>query len=193
MENNHIVYAAFDMDGVCLYVGEGQPDRWKHIISGTSHVYEANKWHFLGRKIDVKILAKNLKKNDAVSLEKEKILELKPAWNKAEHGSMVPMNMALYATKLFKSTIKNMKGYRSVNKERDLQLVKDLCKVLNNRGETVLTKGQKWFSVEVPVGFMSHLAQEGDKYYAAFKKVFEITKVENSTAYKVKLIGWSVL
>lgn len=27
MKNNHIVYAAFDSKGNCLYVGEGKPDR----------------------------------------------------------------------------------------------------------------------------------------------------------------------
>ena len=30
MKNNHIVYAAFDSKGNCLYVGEGKPDRYKH-------------------------------------------------------------------------------------------------------------------------------------------------------------------
>lgn len=31
MKNNHIVYAAFDSKGNCLYVGEGKPDRYKLI------------------------------------------------------------------------------------------------------------------------------------------------------------------
>ena len=33
MSNDHIVYAAFDSKGNCLYVGEGKPDRYKHITS----------------------------------------------------------------------------------------------------------------------------------------------------------------
>lgn len=190
MENNHIVYAAFDKDGICLYVGEGKEDRWKHIISGTSHVYEANKWHFLGRKVEVNILAEGLLKVEAEELEKQKILELKPAWNKAEYGSITPMNMSLYATKKFKEICKLIGGRFSANKERDLQLVKDLCKVLNNNGETILAKGQKWYTVDVPHGFMSHLATDGDKYYKAFKEIFSVTKIPNSTGYHVELIGW---
>lgn len=190
MENNHIVYAAFDNNGVCLYVGEGKEDRWKHIISGTSHVYEANKWHFLGRKIEVKILADNLLKRDAERIEKDKILELKPAWNKAEYGSVVPMKMALYATKKFRKVCKTIGGRWVVNKERDIQLVKDLCKVLNNGGETVLTKGQRWYSAEVPTGFMSHLAADGGNYYKALREIFRVTKISNTATYHVELIGW---
>ena len=33
MSNDHIVYAAFDKVGNCLYVGEGKPNRYKHITS----------------------------------------------------------------------------------------------------------------------------------------------------------------
>lgn len=191
MENNHIVYAAFDTDGICLYVGEGKEDRWQHIVSGTSHVYEANKWHFLGRKVEVKILANSLLKQDAERIEKDKILELRPAWNKAEYGSIIPMNMALFATKRFKEICKTIGGRWSANQDRDIRLVKDLCKVLNNNGETTLAKGQKWYSVEVPHGFMSHLATDGDKYYKAFKEVFKVTKIPNSVGcYYVELIGW---
>ena len=62
MSNDHIVYAAFDSKGNCLYVGEGKPDRYKHITSGVSHVYEANKWHFSGKHISVSVIYSGLTK-----------------------------------------------------------------------------------------------------------------------------------
>jgi len=33
MSNNYIVYVARGAEGECLYVGEGLPERWKHIIA----------------------------------------------------------------------------------------------------------------------------------------------------------------
>ena len=69
MKNNHIVYAAFDSKGNCLYVGEGKPDRYKHITSGVSHVYEANKWHFANKQVVVKILHEGLTKEQVADLQ----------------------------------------------------------------------------------------------------------------------------
>lgn len=186
MENSHIVYAAFDKDGVCLYVGEGNEERWKHITSGTSHVYEANKWHFLGRKVEVKILKENLSKKEAVKLEKEKIIELNPAWNKREKTSS--LKMTAHALKLYKQYLTTCSKRGNIT--RDTQLIKDLCDTLNNYGEVILLRGQKWYSVDVPAGFMSHLATEGTKYYAGIKSAFNITKSEGATNYHVELIGW---
>lgn len=79
--SEHIVYAGYHK-GTCMYVGEGVSDRWKHLISGTSHVYEANQYHFKGRVLDIVILHQGLDKASAVSIEKEEILKRSPVWNK---------------------------------------------------------------------------------------------------------------
>lgn len=190
MGSCYIVYAAFDANDVCLYVGEGKPDRWKHIISGTSHCYEANRWHFAGKQIKVNILAEGLTKQAAIDLEKAKIGELKPAWNKAEYGNTNLMFMAGYAVKKLKKAMKSLGGRWCSNKDRDIQIVKDLCKLLNNQGETTISRGQKWNSIKVPDGFMSHLSEPSGKYYAALREVFSVTKLEGSFGYSLKLLGW---
>lgn len=187
MSNDYIVYAAFDKEGNCLYVGEGKPERYKHITSGVSHVYEANKWHFGNRYISVEILHKGLTKKKAVELEKVEIANRKPAWNKAEHNTMALMNMCKYVSKEVREFIKY--NHRYVNsKQKYTTIAKDICKIMNSNGETTITQGQDWCSINLPTGFMSHLAADGDKYYPVLKAVFEVSKVGN--VYHVKLRGW---
>lgn len=191
MENNiHIVYVAYDINGLCMYVGEGKPDRWKHLVSGISHVYEANRWHFDNRKLDIKIVAEGLSKEDAVKLEAEKIKELYPAWNKCEYGTMTLVFMANHAVGLYRQFVKENRnnGRLTSKQEKMKRIIKDMCKVLNRDGETVIAHGQKWCSIEIPTGFMSHMANTSGKYYVPLKSVFDVSKVEGG--YKVKLKGW---
>lgn len=187
MENNHIVYAAFDVSGNCLYVGEGKPDRYKHITSGCSHVYEANKWHFTNKKIRVDILAEGLTKDESIKLEKEKIEELLPAWNKAEHNTITLLSMCNFVTKQIKKFVKRTRYENSADKY--IQIAKDLCKLMNNNGYTTITKGQSWCSVKLPAGFMSHLASSEEKYYPTLKAVLDVKS--DKGVYHIKLKGWS--
>lgn len=187
MSNNYIVYAAFDAEGNCLYVGEGKPDRYKHITSGVSHVYEANKWHFRNVQVIVEILHSGLTKKEAVELEKVEIAKRKPAWNKAEHNTVTLMNMCRYVSKEIREFIKYNPRYCN-KKKHYITVAKDICKIMNYKGETTITQGQSWCSVDLPVGFMSHLAKEGNKYYPVLKHVFDVVKSGN--IYMVKLKGW---
>ena len=77
MKNNHIVYMAMYRD-TCMYIGSGKPDRHKHINSGISHCYQANKHHFRGEVCDIEIPYKGLSKEDSLRIEKELISEIKP-------------------------------------------------------------------------------------------------------------------
>ena len=189
MKNDHIVYAAFDSKGNCLYVGEGKPDRYKHITSGTSHVYEANRWHFSGKEIVIDILHKGLTKKDAISTEQKEITRLKPAWNKCEYGTLQLMDMCKFVTKRIKEFVRENPRYQS-KMDFYISLSKDLCKLLNKDGVTTIIQGQKWTASEIPVGFMSHLSKDGDKYYPVLKHIFDISRNETERSYIVKLRGW---
>jgi hypothetical protein len=43
------------IDGVIKYIGSGRKGRHKHLNSGVSNVYEANKAHFSGGKMVVDV------------------------------------------------------------------------------------------------------------------------------------------
>ena len=189
MKNNHIVYAAFDSKGNCLYVGEGKPDRYKHITSGVSHVYEANKWHFANKQVVVKILHEGLTKEQALAKEKLEINSLRPAWNKCEYGTMQLLQMCNFVSKEIKSYTKINTRHKSKQTMYTI-LAKDLCKLLDTKGETTITQGQSWNSIKIPNGFMSHLAKEGYNYYAPLKHLFEVVRDNESQSYSVKLKNW---
>jgi len=189
MNNEYIVYAAFDSEGNCLYVGEGKPDRYKHITSGVSHVYEANKWHFRNMLVVVEILHNGLTKKEAVALEKVEITKRKPAWNKVQTVNKYPKAMKSFAIKKLQEFIKANKRYKG-SSYKYTNMIKDLCNLMNSEGETTITQGQSWCSVELPIGFMSHLACDNEKYYAAMKYVFDVSKTGN--IYYIKLKGWEV-
>lgn len=82
------------LKGVCVYVGEGMHGRWEHLNSGVSHVYQANRCHFSGRKIDIEILDGVFTKTDAVDKERSLIKSLKPTWNVKDTG-MVSVRKSL--------------------------------------------------------------------------------------------------
>ena len=189
MKNNHIVYAAFDSKGNCLYVGEGKPDRYKHITSGVSHVYEANKWHFANKQVVVKILHEGLTKEQALAKEKLEINSLRPAWNKCEYGTMQLLQMCNFVSKEIKSYTKINTRHKS-KQTMYTTLAKDLCKLLDTKGETTITQGQSWNSIKIPNGFMSHLAKDGYNYYAPLKHLFEVVRDNESQSYSVKLKNW---
>ena len=59
MNNNFVIYAAYYNDEL-MYIGRGGINRPDHINSGCSHVYEANKLHFSGGLLNVKLLHENI-------------------------------------------------------------------------------------------------------------------------------------
>ena len=85
-DKEYVVYVAYSEEGdKCLYVGSGTKERPKHISSGISHVYEANRYHFQGKTPIVEIVASGLSKEESLDVEKEKIIELNPAWNRVRY------------------------------------------------------------------------------------------------------------
>ena len=137
MKKTYIVYAAFDSHGNCLYVGEGKPDRYKHITSGVSHVYEANKWHFKKKFIDVRILHEGLTKDQAVRLEKVEILNLHPTWNKSNCTDRA--KLVSYALEKLKVAIRD--NNKSIKTKEYSQLCKDLCNLMTYDGVAVILRG----------------------------------------------------
>lgn len=67
--NIYYVYGCY-VDDVLKYIGKGKGDRWTHCTSGNSTCRELNRDFFLGKRMEVKILYKNLSESDALSLEK---------------------------------------------------------------------------------------------------------------------------
>lgn len=66
------VYMAV-VDGSIKYIGKGDTLRWKHCISGVSHVKMLNRDFFSGRKIEVYIIKAGMTNEDALKLESELI------------------------------------------------------------------------------------------------------------------------
>jgi hypothetical protein len=82
----YYVYVGWLGDKI-MYIGKGKNDRDLHLNSGCSHVYEANRLHFLGGRLDVERIAENLEELDAFELETHLVHEAKPAWNKQAVGN----------------------------------------------------------------------------------------------------------
>lgn len=83
MSKEYVVYVA-RYGGEVMYVGEGKDGRQDHITSGTSHLYEANRYHFSGMEVSVDIVGKYSTKEEARSMEKSMIQTCKPIWNKID-------------------------------------------------------------------------------------------------------------
>lgn len=82
------VYVVTNYAGECLYIGSGVSDRYRHVTSGTSHVYELNQIHFSYVPVNVAIVRDFKTKEDALAYEKELIIEKSPKFNKV-HNSRV--------------------------------------------------------------------------------------------------------
>lgn len=96
MSNNKFEVYIGRLDNRVVYVGEGRKGRWKHLNSGMSNVYFANKAHFEGKEIEIEIIPVDCKKA-AQEMELKLILELQPLWNKGcpivngQGGSLKPL------------------------------------------------------------------------------------------------------
>lgn len=80
MEYKFEVYVA-DYKGEVMYVGSGKKGRHKHLTSGCSHVYLANKHHFDNKLLAVNIIFTTDSKEESLEVEKAHIIDLKPLWN----------------------------------------------------------------------------------------------------------------
>lgn len=61
------------VDGEIKYIGKGESERWKHCISGSSHLRKLNKDLFMGREICVYMVKAGMTSDDALKLESDLI------------------------------------------------------------------------------------------------------------------------
>lgn len=191
-KDNHIVYAAHDVNGNCLYIGEGQPYRYKHITSGTSHIYEANRLHFAGVRIIVEVLHTGLTKKESERIESELIKEMKPLWNKGvREGYSISVNKKKYCMDRFKRCFKT-RGIPRSDKIKDYEeIIHHLAKITDNEGVCRLSKGQNIGDLEIPQGFLSKLANAGnDSYYPYLREVFDFSRCGQTGTYTVRIKDW---
>lgn len=88
LENkNNVVYIVRNEDGIVKYIGEGKETRPSHVNSGISHVYELNKAHFEGKRLNVEIYNQNLTKSEALAIERLLLNKYRKCglWNKKDY------------------------------------------------------------------------------------------------------------
>lgn len=79
--HTHIIYYTTYKD-VIVYIGAGQPNRYKHTTSGVSHVYQLNKLHFTDpENVNTTILKGCVSLEEALEEETKLIKEFKPKFN----------------------------------------------------------------------------------------------------------------
>lgn len=169
---NNIVYAGY-YDDTCVYVGEGKPDRYLHLNSGVSHVYEANYYHHTGKYIEVRVLAKDLSKEEALALESNLILELRPLWNKASHFGKGDI------TKLVEDKIVNVFGKEKLqwkSKIKQLEALRQFSKLLDIRGTTRVSSQQTKALLGCP-RVMNRLLDPND--WEESKRIFNVFKIKS--------------
>lgn len=187
--NNHIVYAGFDGE-ICLYVGEGKPNRYLHLTSGVSHVYEANAYHFAGKVLEVKVFESGLSKEEAVRLESEYINKLNPAWNKRPFLLSSSDGLRRHVKGLIAKVFKrHRKAKKDSNKDKQMQVCKYLAGLLNSDGSVLVSRGQVERVVDLPAGFISRCVNQEDPYYPLFKEIFVVEK-HDTNYYKITAKGW---
>jgi hypothetical protein len=69
-EIRHVVYRVYDADEVLRYIGEGSTTRPDHVNSGCSHNYKLNEHFFRRGPMRVELVAQDLSKDEAYSVER---------------------------------------------------------------------------------------------------------------------------
>lgn len=179
--SDSIVYTGY-YDGVCMYVGEGKPDRWKHLNSGTSHVYEANKHHFEGKTLKVDIVCEGLSKAEATRTEKALILELKPAWNKVKWSDSGKV--------LMKEKIREVFGRNpDKNKQRQISWLTFFAEHMRDGVATVTPALFNQFFSDVRV--LSAIANRTGVGYEDVRKIVDIEHVDRRF-YRITLLDYDL-
>lgn len=78
-EGGYEVYIG-KLNGEYKYIGSGRKGRHKHLNSGVSNVYQANKLHFEGGGLSVEVFYYN-SKEESLKKEVELITAHQPEWN----------------------------------------------------------------------------------------------------------------
>lgn len=170
--------------GAVMYVGEGKKGRHKHLNSGTSALYQANKSHFEGKVLDIEIRPMQTKE-EAERLEKELIASLSPAWNTNHH----PKRSWAGKMRLLRNITRLEK--REILKERYIRILKFFAKMANTDGEGEVTLMQMKLGlremVAAPHTFVCDLSSERKNRYAKLQQYLVLDKVDTQH-YKFRLV-----
>lgn len=169
--NNHIVYAGYYKD-VCMYVGEGKPDRYLHLNSGVSHVYEANYYHHTGKVVEVEVLLEGLTKDEAKREEQLLINTLMPIWNKASYfggGTNIINKVELRLIEVF-----GRDKLDSKSKKRQVEAIRQIAKLMGTSGTTRVSAEQTKMLLGCPK-VMHSLSHETE--WKESKLIFDVVKV----------------
>lgn len=86
VQDSFVVYAAYDHEGICRYIGEGLPYRPAHVNSGCSHNVKLNEHFFRHGPLKIRLLHQDLSKDYARAVESFYIRELaQQLWNVSEN------------------------------------------------------------------------------------------------------------
>lgn len=116
--------------GGIVYIGQGRKGRHKHCNSGTSHVYELNKIHFLEGEdaLQVDVVKTHPDEKSSKEFEKGMIKKYRPKFNKVYLNSKEREDSVIKSNKIRKDVkdfIFSDRKYRKVNREEYYALVKE--------------------------------------------------------------------
>lgn len=179
--NNHIVYAGYYKD-VCMYVGEGKPDRYLHLTSGVSHVYEANYYHHTGKVVDVRVLLEGLTKEEAKKQEQLFINKLLPVWNKASYfgGESIVNKVEVRLIEVF-----GRDKIDSKSKKKQVEAIRQIAKLMDTSGTTRVSSQQT--KILLGSARVMHNFTDVDEWKES-KLIFDVIKVATGL-WEVKLKG----
>ena len=173
--SNYEVYIAKVYE-VVVYVGEGKEGRHKHITSGVSHCYEANKAHFRGDVLSVEVLTQETKES-AKSIELELIQELKPLWNKVDNWQDL-----MSFRKDVREVVKRAK-YRKITNPVQRDVLDYLVGKFTSEGTCTVSLSEMKRDCKVNTGFMSKMQKGREKYYQKLKEFIRIDRLPQTGEY----------
>ena len=168
-------------EGKVMYVGEGKSGRHQHLTSGISHCYYANKYHFMGRLLDVDVVSEYNTKKEASEEEKRLIQELNPEWNKVVHKGESVANRHKTCDFLIKAA--------NITCKKQKALLYYVSKRSARCGKYVVTLQELVANIpDISSALMSRLASE-QKYYKKLQQLIKVRKISKSE-YE---ISWRIL
>lgn len=190
--NNYEVYVAKSKDGMVLYVGQGKVDRHKHLSSGVSHVYEANRWHHNNKFFSTEVVALMETKKEAEEVEDRLIAELRPCWNKVSPYRGDWREKYKFVKKRLRDGIRNkeLKAIRKDKKDDYMKVIKKFLMLSNNSDSFILLQGQTLDGLGLPSGFYSRICDMSGDYYPHLRYLFEASHDKGNRCYTFKIKGW---
>ena len=183
------VYVAYGKNREVLYVGQGNIGRHKHCNSCCSHVYELNRKHFNKEDVMVEVHLITNDNNEALFVEKNLIVELKPKFNTV-HAVCKPNTTDVIR---LKSNLDiEIKTYYAKHRKRNEALIylKHAEHLIDTIGYKNLSHGislpNKFFSDNLPY-FYRAIRESGTHKNIATKMWLFYEVEKRSTILKLKL------